>query len=56
MKIIVEDYVQHLSGFHFNLLYDPDVMMGKSISYHNQIHQEFHTLYHWHPLVPDIFK
>nr|XP_039274077.1 prostaglandin G/H synthase 2-like [Styela clava] len=53
IKIIIEDYVQHLSGFHFQLLYDPDILMNEGMSHHNQIHIEFHSLYHWHALMPD---
>ncbi|XP_039264230.2 prostaglandin G/H synthase 2-like [Styela clava] len=55
IKIVVEEYVQHLSGFHFKLIYDPEIVMGQ-LSYHNQIHQEFHAIYHWHPMIPDYLE
>uniref|UniRef100_H2Y627 prostaglandin-endoperoxide synthase n=1 Tax=Ciona savignyi TaxID=51511 RepID=H2Y627_CIOSA len=56
LKIIVEDYVQHVSGFHFQLKYEPEVLHGSDFSYHNQIHSEFQLLYHWHTLLPDFLK
>lgn len=56
IKITIEDYVQHLSGFHFQLFYDPTLLHGSDISFHNQIHQEFVLLYHWHALLPDFVK
>nr|CAB3265267.1 prostaglandin G/H synthase 2-like [Phallusia mammillata] len=56
IKVVVEDYVQHMSGFNFKLLYDPELLHGMSFSYHNQVHIEFQLLYRWHSLVPDYFK
>nr|XP_002127674.1 prostaglandin G/H synthase 2 isoform X1 [Ciona intestinalis] len=53
IKVVIEDYVQHLSGFHYKLLYDPELVQGGSHSFHNQIHVEFQLLYHWHALMPD---
>ena len=50
---MIEDYVQHLSGFHYQLIYDPTIMHDEGFSYHNQIHVEFVLLYHWHALMPD---
>nr|XP_002123273.1 prostaglandin G/H synthase 2-like [Ciona intestinalis] len=56
LKIIVEDYVQHVSGFHFQLSYDPEILHKSTFSYNNQIHAEFHILYHWHMLMPDFIE
>ena len=53
MKIVVEDYVQHLSGYNYKLLYDPELMHDTGFSFHNKIHSEFQLLYHWHSLMPD---
>ncbi|CAK8696012.1 unnamed protein product [Clavelina lepadiformis] len=53
IKVVIEDYVQHLSGFHYQLIYDPTIMHDEGFSYHNQIHVEFVLLYHWHALMPD---
>ena len=53
MKIVIEDYVQHLSGYNYKLLYDPQLLHDRGFSYHNRIFVEFQLLYRWHALVPD---
>ncbi|XP_041126949.1 prostaglandin G/H synthase 2-like [Polyodon spathula] len=55
IKIVIEDYVQHLSGYHFKLKFDPELLFNKQFQYQNRIAAEFNTLYHWHPLMPDSF-
>uniref|UniRef100_UPI00398EF673 prostaglandin G/H synthase 2-like n=1 Tax=Pristiophorus japonicus TaxID=55135 RepID=UPI00398EF673 len=56
IKIVIEDYVQHLSGYHFKLKFDPELLFNQQFQYSNRIASEFNTLYHWHPLMPDSFK
>ncbi|XP_067086819.1 prostaglandin G/H synthase 2 [Osmerus mordax] len=55
IKIVIEDYVQHLSGYHFKLKFDPELLFKQQFQYQNRISSEFNTLYHWHPLMPDSF-
>ncbi|XP_006110924.2 prostaglandin G/H synthase 2 [Pelodiscus sinensis] len=55
IKIVIEDYVQHLSGYHFKLKFDPELLFNQQFQYQNRIAAEFNTLYHWHPLLPDSF-
>ncbi|XP_061094136.1 prostaglandin G/H synthase 2 [Conger conger] len=55
IKIVIEDYVQHLSGYHFKLKFDPELLFNQRFQYQNRISSEFNTLYHWHPLMPDAF-
>ncbi|XP_073438637.1 prostaglandin G/H synthase 2 [Dendrobates tinctorius] len=55
IKIVIEDYVQHLSGYHFKLKFDPELLFNQRFQYQNRIAAEFNTLYHWHPLLPDTF-
>ncbi|XP_066533813.1 prostaglandin G/H synthase 2a [Hoplias malabaricus] len=55
IKIVIEDYVQHLSGYHFKLKFDPELLFNQKFQYQNRIAAEFNTLYHWHPLMPDAF-
>uniref|UniRef100_A0A3B3TA69 Prostaglandin G/H synthase 2 n=2 Tax=Paramormyrops kingsleyae TaxID=1676925 RepID=A0A3B3TA69_9TELE len=55
IKIVIEDYVQHLSGYHFKLKFDPELLFKERFQYQNRIASEFNTLYHWHPLMPDAF-
>ncbi|KAM9469372.1 prostaglandin G/H synthase 2a [Clarias gariepinus] len=56
IKIVIEDYVQHLSGYNLKLKFDPELLFGESFQYQNRIASEFNTLYHWHPLMPDTFQ
>uniref|UniRef100_H2ZVR0 Prostaglandin-endoperoxide synthase 1 n=1 Tax=Latimeria chalumnae TaxID=7897 RepID=H2ZVR0_LATCH len=55
IKIIIEDYVQHLSGYFLKLKFDPEMLFGVQFQYRNRIAVEFNQLYHWHPLMPDSF-
>ncbi|XP_027010066.1 prostaglandin G/H synthase 2 [Tachysurus fulvidraco] len=55
IKIVIEEYVQHLSGYHFKLKFDPELLFNQRFQYQNRISSEFNTLYHWHPLMPDNF-
>ncbi|XP_066466686.1 prostaglandin G/H synthase 1 [Tiliqua scincoides] len=55
IKIVIEDYVQHLSGYHLQLKFDPELIFGVQFQYQNRISVEFNQLYHWHPLMPDFF-
>ncbi|XP_064616364.1 prostaglandin G/H synthase 2-like [Liolophura sinensis] len=56
IKIVIEDYVQHLSSYNFQLLFKPDLLFGEEFQYQNRIAVEFNHLYHWHPLMPDRFN
>ncbi|XP_054853932.1 prostaglandin G/H synthase 1 [Eublepharis macularius] len=55
IKIVIEDYVQHLSGYYLRLKFDPELLFGVQFQYRNRIAVEFNQLYHWHPLMPDSF-
>ncbi|XP_030063156.1 prostaglandin G/H synthase 1 isoform X1 [Microcaecilia unicolor] len=55
IKIVIEDYVQHLSGYYFKLKFDPELLFGVQFQYRNRIAVEFNQLYHWHSLMPDTF-
>uniref|UniRef100_H3DDR9 Prostaglandin G/H synthase 1 n=1 Tax=Tetraodon nigroviridis TaxID=99883 RepID=H3DDR9_TETNG len=55
IKIIIEDYVQHLSGYLFKLKFDPSLLFKEQFQYSNRIALEFVHLYHWHSLMPDSF-
>ncbi|XP_075944423.1 prostaglandin G/H synthase 2 isoform X2 [Anarhichas minor] len=56
IKIVIEDYVQHLSGYNFKLKFDPELLINQRFQYQNRIASEFNTLYHWHPLMPESFQ
>ncbi|XP_072096493.1 prostaglandin G/H synthase 1-like [Mobula birostris] len=56
IKIVIEDYVQHLSGYHFSMQFNPELLFKEQFQYRNRIAVEFNHLYHWHPLMPDTFQ
>ncbi|XP_039220154.1 prostaglandin G/H synthase 1 isoform X1 [Crotalus tigris] len=56
IKIVIEDYVQHLSGYHFKLTFAPELLFGAQFQYQNRIALEFNQLYHWHALMPNSFQ
>ncbi|KAK6312962.1 hypothetical protein J4Q44_G00163090 [Coregonus suidteri] len=55
IRIVIEDYVQHLSGYLLDLKFDPVLLFKSPFQYRNRIAVEFNQLYHWHPLMPDSF-
>uniref|UniRef100_A0A665W3E1 Prostaglandin G/H synthase 1 n=1 Tax=Echeneis naucrates TaxID=173247 RepID=A0A665W3E1_ECHNA len=55
IKIVIEEYVQHLSGYKLQLRFDPTLLFNSQFQYGNRIALEFSQLYHWHPLMPDSF-
>ncbi|XP_076145075.1 prostaglandin G/H synthase 1 isoform X1 [Alosa pseudoharengus] len=55
IRIVIEDYVQHLSGYLLQLKFDPELLFSSQFQYQNRIAVEFNHLYHWHPLMPDSF-
>ncbi|AEV80364.1 prostaglandin G/H synthase 2 [Cercopithecine betaherpesvirus 5] len=56
INIIITQYVQQLSGYHFQLIFDPELLFGTAFQYQNRIAAEFNTLYRWHSLLPDDFR
>ncbi|XP_069330727.1 prostaglandin G/H synthase 1 isoform X2 [Eulemur rufifrons] len=56
IKIVIEEYVQQLSGYLLQLKFDPAMLFNVQFQYRNRIALEFNQLYHWHPLMPDSFK
>ncbi|XP_053181254.1 prostaglandin G/H synthase 1 [Scomber japonicus] len=55
INIIIEEYVQQLSGYMLKLTFDPPLLFTSRFQYSNRIALEFCQLYHWHPLMPDSF-
>lgn len=56
IKIVIEEYVQQLSGYFLRLKFDPELLFSSQFQYRNRIAMEFNQLYHWHPLMPDSFQ
>lgn len=56
IKIVIEEYVQQLSGYFLQLKFDPELLFSTQFQYSNRIAMEFNQLYRWHPLMPNSFK
>ena len=52
IKIVVEEYINHISPYWFQLLADPAVSYVARWNRENWIPVEFNLLYRWHSLVP----
>lgn len=55
IKIVVEEYINHISPYYFQLSADPKVCWREYWNKPNWIPVEFNLLYRWHSLVPDHF-
>ena len=55
IKIVVEEYINHISPYHFQLLADPSVSWRAFWNRPNWIPLEFNLLYRWHSMTPDKF-
>ncbi|MEX0371497.1 MAG: peroxidase family protein [Tateyamaria sp.] len=56
IKIVVEDYINHISPLPFTLRADPSVAWNAPWNKPNWITTEFSLLYRWHALIPDALK
>ena len=52
LKILIEDYVQHLSGYNLKLLMDCRVAQD-FIQFQSRAYVEFGLMYQWHELMPE---
>ncbi len=53
IKIVVEQYINHITPLPFNLVADPQVAWTADWNRPNWITAEFSLLYRWHSLMPD---
>ncbi|MCV6586239.1 MAG: heme peroxidase [Marinibacterium sp.] len=56
IKIVVEDYINHISPLPFTLRADPKVAWRAPWNKPNWITTEFSLLYRWHALIPDVMR
>jgi prostaglandin-endoperoxide synthase 2 len=56
MKIVVEDYINHITPYHFKLTLEPKSFPNERWYRQNWMSVEFQLLYRWHSLVPSIYK
>jgi prostaglandin-endoperoxide synthase 2 len=52
LKIVIEDYINHITPFHFKLFVEPGIGVREKWYRQNWMSIEFDLLYRWHPLVP----
>jgi prostaglandin-endoperoxide synthase 2 len=55
IKIVVEEYINHISPYHLKLLADPSGFRNPRWYRQNWMAIEFNLLYRWHSLVPSSF-
>ncbi len=53
IKIVVEEYINHISPYWFRLLCDPRACYDAAWNRQNWVPVEFNLLYRWHSLVPE---
>ena len=53
IKVVVEQYINHITPLPFNLVADPQVAWTADWNRPNWITAEFSLLYRWHSLMPD---
>lgn len=56
IKMVVEEYINHISSAPFRLTADPSVAWDAPWNKTNWISTEFSLLYRWHSLVPDVIR
>lgn len=56
IKLVVEEYINHISPYHFQLTADPSVCWHAEWNKPNWIPIEFNLLYRWHSLTPSHFQ
>jgi prostaglandin-endoperoxide synthase 2 len=56
IKIVVEEYINHISPYHLKLLADPTGFRNPRWYRQNWMAIEFNLLYRWHSLVPPSFR
>lgn len=54
IKVVVEDYINHVTPMPFSLHADPSVAWAANWNRPNWIAAEFSLLYRWHSLMPDV--
>jgi heme peroxidase len=56
IRIVVEEYINHISPYHVKLLADPTGFRNPRWYRQNWMAIEFNLLYRWHSLVPSSFR
>ncbi|GBE95059.1 peroxidase family protein [Nostoc cycadae] len=55
LKIIMEEYINHITPYHFKLFADPEAFTKESWYRTNHMSIEFDFVYRWHSAIPETF-
>ncbi len=55
MKIVIEDYVNHITPYHFQVILDPSSFTNEKWYRPNWMTIEFDFVYRWHSALPETF-
>lgn len=56
LRIAVDEYIKQLGGGYYHFRFEPTLMHDTAMQYgNNRVAVEFNDLYHWHPLIPDVY-
>jgi prostaglandin-endoperoxide synthase 2 len=55
MKIVIEDYVNHITPYHFKVILDPLSFTNEKWYRPNWMSIEFNLVYRWHSALPETF-
>jgi prostaglandin-endoperoxide synthase 2 len=56
MKIVIEEYINHIAPYHFRFRVDPPIVGANRWYRQNWMTIEFNLLYRWHGLTPTMVK
>ena len=56
MKIVVEEYINHITPYHFDFKVDPGAFAKEKWYRQNWMSVEFNLVYRWHSALPDELK
>lgn len=56
MKIVIEDYVNHITPYHFNVILDPQAFPNEKWYRQNWMSIEFNFVYRWHSSLPETIQ
>lgn len=53
LRIVLEDYINHITPYHFQFFTDPQAFTNEKWYRHNWMSVEFSLVYRWHSMLPD---
>ena len=56
MKIVIDEYINHITPYHFNFITDPLAFTNEKWYRLNWMTLEFSFVYRWHSALPEVFK